>query len=49
MYVTIINEKGYEFEREKGRIYRRAWREQREGEMVYYIILCSQEIKEIRF
>lgn len=39
MYITTINEKrNHKFEREKGRIYGRFWRDEREGRS-YVIIL----------
>jgi hypothetical protein len=37
MYITIIDEKRQAFEKEQGRVYRRTWREEREGN--YVVIL----------
>lgn len=48
VYVTTTEEEGHEFERKHGRVCRRVWREEMEGEN-HVIMLQSHKSKRIIF
>lgn len=48
VYITATEKEGHEFERKQGRVYRRVWREEMEGEN-RVIILQSHKSKKIIF